>query len=133
MFLSQIENEMVIELQPGDIEVGRQLPAPRSVPPWRCLHQERERPFEARRSRSGTLEVSQARHDKIMRWNDQCSLASRACHIICVPWHRKPTVTVDPEETALDRALVIFPCGRNCPHQLSVPFLQNPFIVPNDQ
>src|ERR1700732_394550 len=74
------------------------LIAPRSVPPWYCLHQERERPFEARRSRSGTLEVSQAHYDKIMRWDDQRSLASRTCHVICVPRHRKPTVTVDPEE-----------------------------------
>ena len=46
----------------------------------------------------GTLEVSQAHHDKIMRWDDQRSLASRTCHVICVPRHRKPAVTVDPEE-----------------------------------
>src|SRR3984893_9661719 len=98
---------------------------------WDCLHQERERPFEALRSRSGTLEVSQAHYDKIMRWDDQRSLASRTRHVICVPRHRKPTVTVDPAEAAVYRALIGFPCGRECTYELGIPFRENPLIVPN--
>src|SRR5437899_1592615 len=58
-------------------------------------------------------------------------LASRACHIICVPRYRKPTVTVDPEEAAVDWALVGLPCGRRCTYELGVSFGENPLTVPN--
>ena len=101
--------------------VASVLSAPRSVPPWYCLHQERECPVEARRSRSSAFRVSQAHYDKIMRWDDQCRLASRTCHVVCVPGHRKSAVTVDPEEAAVDRASVGFPGGCDRATNLAYP------------
>ena len=96
-----------------------------------CLHQKRERPSETYSTGIAALVVSKAHHDEIVRWDDQCGLAPCACHVICVPRYRKRSVTVDPEEAAVDRALVGLPCGRKCAYKLDVPFRENLLAIPN--
>src|SRR6266571_2675012 len=115
----------------SETDISTPLERPALVSLRHCLHQKRERPSETYSTGIAALVVSKAHHDKIVRWDDQCGLAPCACHVICVPRYRKRSVTVDPEEAAVDRALVGLPCGRKCAYKLDVPFRENLLAIPN--
>src|SRR5262245_43819867 len=102
-----------------------------SRPSGHRLHQQRERCAEAPFAGRGAPIVAEAQHDEIVRWDDQGPLPARSRHVIRLLGQREAAVAINPEEGAVDRTLVGFPCGSRRAHELGVAFGKNPLAVPH--
>src|SRR5467141_1876282 len=114
------------------VAVERNLPERcASLPPWHGLHKKRESPLEALVSRFAALVVSQTYHNEVVRRDDQSGLAARTRHIERLLGHGILAVAIDPEEAAINWALVSFPGRRQRTDKFDVPVGQNPLTVPD--
>src|SRR5713226_2837184 len=114
------------------VAVERNLPERcASLPPWHGLHKKRESLLEALVSGFAALVVSQTYHNEVVRRDDQSGLAARTRHIERLLGHGILAVAIDPEEAAINRALVSFPGRRQRTDKFDVPVGQNPLTVPD--
>src|SRR5262249_1916301 len=67
----------------------------------------------------------------VWRWNDQGHRPAGSRHVVRLFGHREAAVAINPEEGAVDRTLVGFPCGSKRTHELGVAFGKNPLAVPD--
>src|SRR5207245_3242116 len=114
------------------VAVERNLPERcASLPPWHGLHKKRESLLEALVSGFAALVVSQTYHNEVVRRDDQSGLAARTRHIERLLGHGILAVAIDPEEAAINRALVSFPGRRQRTDTFDVRIRQNPIAAPN--
>src|SRR6266853_729676 len=114
------------------VAVERNLPERcASLPPWHGLHKKRESPLEALVSRFAALVVSQTYHNEVVRRDDQSGLAARTRHIERLLGHGILAVAIDPEEAAINRALVSFPGRRRRTDEFDEPLGQDLLPVPD--
>src|SRR5262245_53192237 len=101
------------------------------LPPGHGLHEEGERPCETLVARSVALEVTEPHHHEVVGRDDERRLAARAGHVIGLFRHGELPKAVDPEEAAVDGALVLLPGGRDGAHELRVALGQDALAVPD--
>src|SRR5215475_10829505 len=65
------------------------------------------------------------------RGDDQRRLPARSCHVIRIPRDRKASVTIEPEESAVDRTPVRGPGGRERADELGIALRENALAVPH--
>src|SRR5258706_16251553 len=66
-----------------------------------------------------------------MRRNNQRGLPAGARHVIGISRDRISPVSVEPEESSIDRTIVGSPGGRRCAGELGVAFRENALAVPD--